>query len=454
MIKIVAFLSLAASLFTFLIGGYFAFRFRAFYLCHPLLSFRAMPLENGAKHMLLSLGGTVGVGNIIGVAVALLAGGSGAVFWMWVSAFFAMALKYAEITLGMLKRRKENGVFKGGAPYYIKEKLGSLAAFIFAFLLICNSVFMGGMIQSSAISEAINTAFNVSPVVTGVILSVLSALIFFFRVDLFGISAYVVPFMSIGYIVACLTVVFTNAAMLPDIIKDIFKNAFTVSSACGGFLGILLSPALRHGILKGLFSNEAGCGTAPSAHISSGEKEPCRQGLFGIFEVFADTVIMCTLTAIVILLATEKKDFQKGAAEICSAAFENFFGAFAPPLLALFITLFAFCTIIAFGHYALETLLFFGVGRTVKEAFVLAYCFSLFLGAIAAPYILWEICDVIVCLMLIINTSAVALSQKDILSAHNAFYVHIGKYASRASKIRVRSSFKTKKDMPISERER
>ena len=454
MIKITTVLSFAASLFTFLVGGFFTLKFKAFYIRHPLLFFRSMPIENGVRQMLLSLGGTVGVGNIVGVAVALSIGGSGAVFWMWVGAFFAMALKYAEITLGMLKRRKENGIFKGGAPYYIKEKLGSLAAFVFATLLLCNAVFMGGMIQSSAISEGWQTAFNISPFVVGVILSVFSALIFFLKVNLFSISAYVVPLMSIGYIIACLVIIFANLQILPDVVNDIFQNAFAAKSASGGSLGIMFSPALREGILKGLFSNEAGCGTAPSAHVSSKEKEPCRQGLFGIFEVFADTLVMCTLTAFVILISTEDGGFQKSAAQICAHTFENFFGTLAPPILATFITLFAFCTIIAFGHYALEVLDFFCAGKTFKEAFVCVYCISLFLGAIATPYILWEICDVIVCLMLIINTSAVALSQKEIMVAHNRFYVHIGKYASSASRMRVRSSFKTKNEMPISDRER
>ena len=142
MIKIIGILSFVASLFTFFVGGFYTFKFKAFYLLHPLLSLRSMPLKNGVRQMLLSLGGTVGVGNIIGVAVAISLGGSGAVFWMWVGALFAMALKYAEITLGMLNRRKENGKFKGGAPYYIKEKLGSLAAFIFAILLWLLSVYL------------------------------------------------------------------------------------------------------------------------------------------------------------------------------------------------------------------------------------------------------------------------------------------------------------------------
>lgn len=403
-----------------LAGGYFTLRFRAFYLRHPIRTLRAMPLAGGAKEMLLSLGGTVGVGNISGVAVALLLGGAGAVFWMWVGAFVSMALKYAEITLGMLSRRKEGCGYVGGAPYYIKEAIGSLAAVLFTVLLLADCVMMGGVIQSSAIAEAAETAFGVSPTVCGILVSVLAAAVFFFDVDLFKLSAYVVPTMSVGYVIAALAVIVCNARGLPQMFAAIFSGAFAPNAAVGGALGFLLSPALRQGIVKGLFSNEAGCGTAPTAHIASEETVPARQGLFGILEVFVDTVLMCSLTAFVILLTLgeELSGIGGGGVAICARAFGALFQNGAPVMLSIFVFLFAFAAIISFGYYGAQSLCFFRGGARYRDAFLLLYCLSLLLGAVAAPAAVWAISDAVICLMLLLNTSAVLVSRKKILHAH------------------------------------
>lgn len=403
-----------------LAGGYFTLRFRAFYLRRPLRTLRAMPMEGGAKEMLLSLGGTVGVGNISGVAVALMLGGAGAVFWMWVGAFVSMALKYAEITLGMLTRRHAEQGYVGGAPYYIKEAIGSLAAMLFTVLLIVDCVMMGGVIQSSAIAEAAQTAFGLSPLVCGILISLLAAAVFFFGVDLFKLSAYVVPAMSGGYILAAAAVIVCNARGLPQMFAAIISGAFTPTAAAGGVLGILLSPALRQGIVKGLFSNEAGCGTAPTAHIASKETVPARQGLFGIFEVFVDTVLMCSLTAFAILLTLGEDlgGIGGGGVEICARAFGTLFGNAASPTLAVFVFLFAFAAIVSFGYYGAQSLCFFRGGARWRDAFLLLYCLSLLLGAVAAPKAVWAISDAVICLMLLLNTTAVFVSRKKILVAH------------------------------------
>ena len=401
-------------------GGYFTLRFRAFYLRHPIRTLRAMPLSGGAKEMLLSLGGTVGVGNISGVAVALLLGGAGAVFWMWVGAFVSMALKYAEITLGMLTRRRAGQVYIGGATYYIKEAIGSLASVLFTVLLLVDCVTMGGMIQSSAIAEAAETAFGLSPLVCGILVSLITAAVFFFDVDLFKLSAYVVPAMSGGYVLAAATVILRNARGLPQMLASIFSGAFAPNAAIGGVLGILLSPALRQGIVKGLFSNEAGCGTAPSAHVASKETAPARQGLLGILEVFIDTVLMCSLTAFAILLTLgeELDGIGGGGVAICARAFGTLYGNAAPVTLAIFLFLFAFAAIVSFGYYGAQGLAYFHFGKRGREAFLLLYCFSLLLGAVAAPKAVWAIADAVVCMMLLINTAALLVSRKKILAAH------------------------------------
>ena len=449
------FLSISAALLVLLAGVWLAWRFGAFYLLHPIRTLRAMPFEGGARQMLLSLGGTVGVGNISGVAVALAFGGAGAVFWMWVGAFASMSLKYAEIILGMLYRKRENGRYRGGAPYYIKEALGKRAAAFFAALLVLDSVAVGGVIQSSAIAEAAESGFGLSPLVCGVLLAVICAVIFFFGADLFGLSAVIVPLMSVGYIAAALAVIFVNAARLPSVLGQIFSEAFSPAAAGGGALGFLLSPALRQGIVKGLFSNEAGCGTAATAHAEAKETVPARQGLFGIFEVFCDTVLLCTLTALAILTALGGDLAAYGAhgVRVCAAAFRSVFGGAADLLLFFFVFLFAFATILSYGYYGRESLRCFRGGARFTNGFIAAYCLSLLVGAVAAPQAVWTVSDGMICLMLAVNTTAVLLKAKEVTAAHDAFYAQIGKYSARASRMRSRASASAKKVSAISDSE-
>lgn len=400
------FLLTLSAVMLLLAGGYFTCRFRAFFILHPIKTLRLLP-SGGAKQMLLSLGGTVGVGNIAGVSVAIALGGSGAVFWMWIGALVAMALKYAEITLGMLHR--------GGAPKYIKSALGSLAAGLFAALLIVDAVVMGAMIQASAVSEAMHKAVGLSPVVSGIFLCLLAAAVFFFSIDLFKLSSVVVPIMSVGYVLCTLVVIAVNSENLIPTLKNIVANALDTKAATGGVLGFLFTPAMRQGIVKGLFSNEAGCGTAPMAHAASKEKVPAKQGLYGAVEVFVDTILMCTLTALAILMTGCE---NIGGVSACIEAFATVFGAAAPPMLAVAVLLFAFAAIVSFGYYGTQSLEYFSAGEKGKNAFLLAYCVSVFVGATLSPALAWSISDVVICIMLLVNTTAVFLSRKQILSAH------------------------------------
>ena len=395
-----------------------------------------MPLAGGMCEMLLSLGGTVGVGNISGVAVALAIGGAGAVFWMWVGAFVSMALKYAEITLGMRTRCRTAQGYVGGAAHYIKTEIGSLAATLFTVLLLIDCVTMGGMIQSSAIAEAAETAFGLSPLVCGIAVSLLAAAVFFFGMNVFRLSAYVVPAMSIGYLLCALAVIVVYARGIPDVLRAILAGAFAPSAATGGAFGFLCSPALRQGIVKGLFSNEAGCGTAPTAHIAAKETVPARQGLFGILEVFVDTVLMCSLTAFVILLTSgEMSELSElsGGAAICARAFAALYGNAAPAGLAIFLFLFAFAAMISFGYYGAQSLAYFGLGKKSKDAFLVFFCFSLLLGSVCAPRVIWSIADAVICMMLLLNTAAVFVGRNKVFAAHGELrllyvrHAHMGK---------------------------
>lgn len=446
------FLSIAAALLVLAAGAAFTARFRAFYLLHPLRTLRALP-RGGVRQMLLSLGGTVGVGNISGVAVALTLGGAGAVFWMWVGAFVTMSLKYAEIILGMLHRETRGDKTVGGAPYYIRAALGRGAAALFAGLLVFDSVAVGGVIQSSAIAEAA-AGLGVEPLATGLALAIAAALIFFFGVDLFGLSAVVVPVMAVGYIAASLGVIVLHAASLPAAFGAIFAGAFRPAAASGGLVGFLLSPALRQGIVKGLFSNEAGCGTAAAAHAETKETVPARQGLFGILEVFCDTVLLCTLTALAILTSLGDDLAVYGAAgvRLCTAAFATVFGKGAPLLMFAFVFLFAFATIVAYGYYGMASLGYFTGGRGARGAFLVCYCLAQLCGAIAAPAAVWTLSDTVICLLLFVNMAAVTAGADEIFAAHDAFYAQIGKYAQSASRMKSRISAAAKKESAISDR--
>ena len=231
--------------------------------------------------------------------------------------------------------------------------------------------------------------------------------------------------------------------------EKIFSGAFSLESASGGALGFLFTPAARQGIVKGLFSNEAGCGTAPTAHAASSEKVPARQGLFGAFEVFVDTVVMCTLTALVILvtLGEDLSEIGGGGTNICTRAFEALFGSAAPPMISAFVFLFAFSAIISFGYYGTEIC----NSDKSKNLFLICYSVSVFCGATVAPMIVWRIADAVICAMLLINTSAVLLQRKRILKAHKEFYSHIGKYSHKAVRRVSFSVDSTKNEIPISD---
>lgn len=445
------FLSIIAALLVLTAGAAFTMRFRAFYLLHPLRTLRAVP-QSGARQMLLSLGGTVGVGNISGVAVALTLGGAGAIFWMWVGALVTMALKYAEIILGLLSRRKQGTRVYGGAPYYIREALGSGAAAFFAMLLVADSVAVGGVIQSSAIAEAA-AGLGISPLVSGVLLAIAVGVIFFFGLDVFRLSSILVPMMAVGYAAACLAVILHHASALPAALGAIFEGAFCPACVGGGILGLLFSPALRQGIVKGLFSNEAGCGTAAAAHAKTKETVPARQGLFGIFEVFLDTILLCSLTALAILtaLGDDLTAYGMAGIRLCTAAFATVFGSGAVPMLFGFIFLFAFATILAYGYYGIESLCYFTCGDKVRGVFLLCYCMTQFGGAILAPRAVWALADTVICLLLFVNMAAVIRRADVIFAAHDAFYTQIGKYTQSASKIKSRCVASAKNESAMSD---
>lgn len=254
-----------------------------------------------------ALAATIGTGNIAGVATAITIGGPGAVFWMWVSAFFGMMTNYSENVLGIFYRRKnEAGEWSGGAMYYLRDGLGNKAgkilAVLFAIFCVLASFGIGNMTQINSISSALYDFFNIPAVVTGVCLAIVAALVIVGGIKRIGqVTEWLVPFMALAYIVGAIIIVIMNIQNVPGVFVSIFKGAFGWKAAAGGIVGAAIKQAITMGFKRGVFSNEAGLGSSVMVHSASNVKEPVVQGMWGIFEVFVDTIIVCTLSALVVL---------------------------------------------------------------------------------------------------------------------------------------------------------
>ena len=272
------------------LGIFFAAKFRFFYILHPIKTFKTIlkSQKGGFKSLSLALAGTLGVGNIVGVSSAIVMGGAGSIFWMWVSALCAMSLKYAEVYLAMIYRRQNNGVFYGGAPYYIKEglksKIGVKCAYIlsciFAIFCTVNSLTTGNLVQINSVS----TLLPFSPLIFGISFTILTFVIICGGLKrISSLTSVLIPVLSLTYVILCLTVIFSCYTKIPSVFSTIIKDAFLPKSAVGGFCGYGITASLRYGVCRGVLSNEAGCGTSPCAHASSECESPHAQSCLGIF---------------------------------------------------------------------------------------------------------------------------------------------------------------------------
>jgi AGCS family alanine or glycine:cation symporter len=268
-----------------------------------------------------AVSGTVGTGNIVGVTTAIISGGPGAVLWMWISAFFGMVTKYAEITLGVFFRKKdEKGEYIGGPMYYIEKgaKMKWLAI-LFAVFTMLAAIGMSS-VQADTIQSTWNATFHIPSWISGIVIAIVTALVVIGGIKRIGkVTSIIVPFMAISFIVMALIVICVNVAAIPAVFASIFTSAFTVKSALSGFAGYGIMMAMRYGFARGVFSNEAGLGSSCIAHSSSTEIEPVRQGLWGILEIFIDTFIVCTLTALFVLTSGVVPIGGNGAATALSA---------------------------------------------------------------------------------------------------------------------------------------
>lgn len=364
----------------------------------------------------VALAGTIGVGNIAGVSLALLVGGAGAVFWMWVCAAAAMLLKYAEVTLSnSLRESDSKGSFRGGTPYTMRALGKHRTAAVFAVLCLVYSVTVGGMVQANAIADCLLDGLGLPLWVSGAILLVITLPIARGggrRISSFTVR--LVPLMCVLYVVATLAVIFAHAGNLPAAFGAILSDAFTPTAAGGGALAFLNTRALRTGVARGLMSNEGGCGTAPLAHAESASTDSARQGLFGILEVFVDTVLICTLTALAILCAFPVLPNGVGGMGLVRLSLATVFGPFAVPLLCLSLFFFAYATILSAAFYAEKCLAFFGLGVPVCRKAAVFFCFLLPVGATVSVGLIWGLCDALLAAMTFFNLPILLLESRRI----------------------------------------
>ncbi len=369
-----------------------------------------------------ALAATVGTGNVAGVAGAIAIGGPGAVFWMWMSALLGMCTKFSEVTLAVHFREKnKDGDYVGGPMYYIKNGLKKhwhWLAYLFSAFGVLTVFGTGNATQVNTITTAIDSAlFNYNIIsedaaptlnlVIGIVLAVLIGLILLGGVKRIGqVAEKLVPFMAVFYIILAIGVVVININHVPEVFSDIFKGAFNPASVTGGVVGSFFM-SMKKGVSRGIFSNEAGLGTGSIAHACADTRKPVKQGFFGIFEVFVDTIVICTLTALVILCSGVPVGYgQAAGAELTISGFTSTYGGWVSIFTAVAMCCFAFSTIIGWGLYGTRCIEFLFNSR-VNKPFMLVYSLVAIVGATLNLDLLWSVAETFNGLMIIPNLIAV-----------------------------------------------
>lgn len=391
--------------------------------------FRKKDASDGAmtpfQAVCTALAGTVGTGNIAGVAGAIAIGGPGAVFWMWCSAILGMCTKFSEVTLAVhFRERNQNGDLVGGPMYYIKNGLGKKwqwLAMLYALFGVLTVFGTGNATQVNTITAAIDTpllsygivgsgAISAVNLIIGIVVAMLVAMVLLGGIKRIGsVSEKLVPFMALFYVILALGVVVINYQRVPGVFAAIIGGAFDPKAFTGGVVGTMFM-SLKKGVSRGIFSNEAGLGTGSIAHACADTQKPVKQGLFGIFEVFADTIVICTLTALVILCSgTTVRYGEAAGAELTISGFTSTYGGWSSIFTALALCCFAFSTIIGWGLYGSRCIEYLFSNGKVVRPFLVVYSFVSILGAKVDLGLLWDIADTFNGLMAIPNLIALLL---------------------------------------------
>lgn len=365
--------------------------------------------------LMAALATTIGTGNIVAVSSAVVIGGAGAVFWMLVSALFSMATCYAENVLGMkYRKRGADGSYFGGPFFYMERAFRSkIIAKIVAALCVLSGFGMGNMTQMNSMAWAVKSAFGIDQRVTGAVAAVIIGFIIFGGVKRLGIlSEKAVPVFSGAYIIGCVAIIFTHLGAVPETLSRIFSEAFTVRAGAGGFFGSAMMLSMSWGIRRGIFSNEAGLGSSVMLHCTTTEENPQKQGMWAMLQVFFDTVVMCTLTALAVLSSgADRVALDGGSAAI--AAFETVLGGFAAPFIAISLVFFAITTAAGWFVYGQRSLFYLTKGR-FNALYALAYIFAVVVGSALRLELVWAIADACNGLMALPNITAVLMLHKEV----------------------------------------
>ena len=357
---------------------------------------------NSFQALATAVAAQVGTGNIGGVATAIASGGMGAIFWMWVSALLGMSTIFSEAVLAQKYKKEYHGETVGGSAYYLYYGLGS------KWLAVCFSVaialgFVGNMVQANSISIALNNAFHIPSYIIGIVLAaVVGVVIIGGQRRITAIAELLVPFMAVVYILGSLVIIYMFADQLPHVIRTIFQDAFSMKSAAGGAAGTVMKYAIRYGVARGLFSNEAGMGSTPHAHALADVKDPSEQGFVAMAGVFVDTVLICTSTAFVIMLTGSFQNLSLKSVAITQEGFEIAFGNGGIIFLAISLIFFAFTTIIGWYMFAEMNIKFMFGKKGILSYRALVVLF-VFLGCLFAADMVWELADTFNGLMVIPN---------------------------------------------------
>lgn len=382
--------------------------------------------------LMTALSATVGTGNIAGVATAIALGGPGAIFWMWMTALVGMATKYAEAVLAVKYREKDSrGRYQGGPMYYIKNGLGEKwrwLAFLFALFGTFAAFGIGNTIQANSVAAAVTANLSIPAWVTGIVLAVFTALVLIGGIKRIGtIAGKLVPVMAIAYVLSALLIIAIEAHQVPAVLTTIVSDAFTGTAAAGGFAGATIMLAIRYGVARGVFSNEAGLGTAPIAHAAAKTADPVQQGIIGMLGTFIDTIVICTMTALVILLTTGWASVdpdtgkQISGAALTSMAFGNGLPAVGQYIVTFGIILFAYTTLLGWSFYG-ERCAEYLFGVRIIIVYRVLWIAVIPVGAMAELNPLWLLADVMNGLMAIPNLIALLFLSPVVFKVTKSYF--------------------------------
>ena len=372
-----------------------------------------------------ALAATVGTGNIAGVATAIALGGPGAVFWMWLAAVMGMTTKFAEVVLAVNYREKTpDGRYVGGPMYFITNGLGKnwkWLAVLFALFGTFASFGIGCMVQSNSVALSAESTFGVPVMVTGIVLAILTGAVIIGGIKRIGaFTEKLVPFMAAIYIVGGLWLIIANASKLPLAFSLIFTNAFTGTAAVGGFSGTVMMQAIRYGVARGIFSNEAGLGSAPIAHAAATTDHPVRQGMWGVFEVFMDTIVICSITALSIMVTGVWESGESGAV-LSVMAFNTGLPGVGKYIVSVGLILFAYSTILGWEYYG-ERCLEYLFGTKPIFAYRILWVVMVVVGAIGGLTFMWDLADTLNALMAFPNLVAVLMLSPVVFKLTKEFF--------------------------------